>query len=29
MLKMAGFLESVNKNFDKAARHTGLPKGLS
>lgn len=23
-----GFLESVNKNFDKAAIHTGLPKGL-
>jgi glutamate dehydrogenase (NAD(P)+) len=23
-----GFLASVNKNFDKAARHTGLPKGL-
>lgn len=23
-----GFLGSVNKNFDKAARHTGLPKGL-
>ena len=23
-----GFLDSVNKNFDKAARHTGLPKGL-
>ena len=23
-----GFLDSVNKNFDKAAPHTGLPKGL-
>ena len=23
-----GFLGSVNKNFDKAAVHTGLPKGL-
>ncbi len=23
-----GFLESVNRNFDKAAVHTGLPKGL-
>lgn len=23
-----GFLDSVNRNFDKAAKHTGLPKGL-
>jgi len=26
--KRASFFESVNKNFDKAAIHTGLPKGL-
>ncbi len=26
--KNGGFLGSVNKNFDKAAHHTGLPKGL-
>ena len=26
--KRASFFESVNKNFDKAAVHTGLPKGL-
>lgn len=28
MSNNGGFLESVNKNFDKAAQHTGLPKGL-